>query len=422
MNSGFRMTSLYSTIKNCLIAMALIGFTTAATAAPEFSMRRGISLDIWNTWPDESSWDEPEVLLPFPEWRRSLTKEDLSRLKSSGFDFVRIPVDPSVFLSEKTIGFRRELRDSVLQSVRLVTSAGLKAVVDLHLIPAGPNRRIGTNEVMEDPGLFEDYLEVVRAFGRLLSREDPSKVAFELMNEPIADCDDAGTRRWPGMLKRLFAAARSSATRLTLVLTGGCWSGAEALAAIDPRSIPDNNIIWTFHTYDPFLLTHQGATWAGDFIRHVRGIPYPPHSVSKSKQEDVLAKIGKNIRRDAPLHRRSGMISYLDELFGTIDTPEELSATLSRPVEQVSRWARKHGIDPGSIFLGEFGMIHQEYGSTFSTPAKWRAAYINDMIDIVEDHGFAWSLWSYGGAFGLVESHGGDPLPGAVLPLIRTLR
>ncbi len=422
MNSGFRMTSLQSTIKNCLAAFALIGLCTVATAAPEFSMRRGISLDIWNTWPDEISWDDPEVLLPFPEWRRSIDEADLSRLVEAGFDFVRIPVDPSVFLSEKTIGFRDELRASVLQSVRLVNDAGLKAVVDLHLLPAGANRQIGTNEVMDSPELFDRYLDVVRDFGRLLSRQDPSQVAFEPMNEPVTDCDSTDAPRWPGMLKRLFAAARSSATRLTLVLSGGCWSGAEALTAIDPRSIPDENIIWTFHSYDPFLLTHQGATWAGDFLRHVRGIPYPPHAVSKSGQTEFLSRIRRNIRKDAPLFRRRAMTSNLDELFELIDTQEELSATISAPIANVSEWARTHGIDPGSIFLGEFGMIHQEYGSDFTMPAEWRAAYINDMTAVIEDHGFAWSLWSYGGAFGLVEGHGGEPLPEAVLPSIRALR
>jgi endoglucanase len=45
---------------------------------------------------------------------------------------------------------------------------------------------------------------------------------------------------------------------------------------IDPREFPDDNLIWTFHSYEPFLLTHQGATWAGDFIPYVTGLPYPP--------------------------------------------------------------------------------------------------------------------------------------------------
>lgn len=385
-------------------------------------MRRGISLDIWNSWPDENRWDDETVLLPFPEWRRSISTADLADLANTGFDFVRIPIDPSVFLSEKTSGFRDKLRASVLKSVRLVNSAGLKAIVDLHLLPAGSSRQIGTDQVMNDPLLFERYLGVVRDFARLLSREDPSKVAFELMNEPVIDCDDSDVRRWPGMLKRLFAAARSSATRLTLVLTGGCWSGSQSLAAIDPRDIPDDNIIWTFHTYDPFLLTHQGATWAGDFIRYVRDIPYPPSALSNFEQVRVLDQIRQNIRGNAPLSRQSGMVSYLDELFDGIDTAEEMSATLSEPFRLVADWARKYRIDAGSIFLGEFGMIHQEYQSDFTMPAKWRAAYINDVIDLAEGNGFAWSLWSYGGAFGLVEGHGGESLPAAVLPMIGVLK
>ncbi len=48
-----------------------------------------------------------------------------------------------------------------------------------------------------------------------LSREDPALVAFEPMNEPVVDCDEDNTNFWPERLKRLYAAARASATRLT---------------------------------------------------------------------------------------------------------------------------------------------------------------------------------------------------------------
>ena len=118
---------------------------------------------------------------------------------------------------------------------------------------------------------------------RTLAEEDPAQVAFEPMNEPVIDCDADGTGLWPERQQRLFAAARASATRLTLVLTGACYSSAEALARIDPKAIPDDNIIWTFHSYEPFLLTHQGATWAGDFIPYVTGLPYPLSAVPRSR-------------------------------------------------------------------------------------------------------------------------------------------
>ena len=38
-----------------------------------------------------------------------------------------------------------------------------------------------------------------------------------------------------------------------------------------------------------------------------------------------------------------------------------------------------------------------------------RLAYVRDMIHLAEKRGFAWSIWGYGGAFGVVEEFGGRP-------------
>jgi endoglucanase len=416
------MALLAATIKNCLVALALLVWLAAPSAAASFSMKRGINLDIWITWPDEERWGEQDVLLPFPEWRKNLRESDFEALKDTGFDFVRIPVDPSPFLSEKTAGFREKLFASILESVQLVNQAGLKAVVDMHLFPAGGNRSIGMGDVMDDPAMFERYVEFVRTMARILSKEDPSRVAFEPMNEPVLDCDEDKTNLWPERLKRLHAAARSSATRLTLVLTGACLSGAEALARIDPKDFPDDNIIWTFHSYWPFLLTHQGASWAGDFIQYVTGLPYPPSSVPRAELDTALEAIRQKIKTEAPWARRSGMLAYLDEQIATSDTKEELDALMDEPFRIVEAWAKQHAIASENIFLGEFGMIRQEYGNPYVVPAASRAAYVSDMIGRAERRGYAWSVWSYGGAFGVVEEFDERKAEPDVLEMVRALR
>lgn len=411
------MALMAATIKNCLLALAL--FAAPASGAA-FTMKRGINLDTWTTWPDEQRWDERDAILPFPEWRKSLKESDLAALKADGFDFVRIPVDPSPFLSAKTAGFGDELYASVLDSVRLVNRAGLKAVVDMHLFPAGSNRAIGMSQVMDDPAMFDRYLDLVRAMARVLSKEDPALVAFEPMNEPVLDCD--GTDLWPERQKRLYAAARASATRLTLVLTGACWSSAEALAKIDPKDYPDDNLIWTFHSYSPFLLTAQGATWAGDFIQYVTGLPYPTDAVPRAELDAALEAIRKKIRAEAPLLRRDGMLAYLDEQIASMDTKEELDALVDEPFAIVEDWAKEHGIAPQNILLGEFGMIRQEYGSSFVMPADQRATYVKDVIGRAERRGFAWSVWSYGGAFGVYEEFEGKKAEPETIEMIRGLR
>ena len=400
------------------IAIALIALPAHAAT---FQAQRGINLDIWVTWPDESRWGEEGVLLPFPEWRRTLDAAGLEKLKADGFDFVRIPIDPRPFLSDRSARFHDRLYGEVLDAVRLVEDAGLKAIVDLHLFPTGSSGSVGMGQVMDDPALFDRYLDVVRRMAGTLKAEDPERIALELMNEPVAECGPQDAA-WPERLQRLYAAARASATRLTLVLTGACWGTAEGLAAIDPAQIPDDNVIWSFPTYAPFLLTHQGATWSGDFIRYVTGIPYPPHAVPRAELDAAVEKAREKIRAEAPWLRQSGMLAYLDEQVAAIDTKEELAAAMAEPFDTAAAWAAEHGIDPKNIILGEFGMIRQEWQNDFVMPPQWRAAYYRDMIALAETHGFAWSMWGYGGAFGVAEEFEGRPAEQDVLGVVRGLR
>jgi hypothetical protein len=416
------MALLGTMIKTLLATLLAFAALALPAGAATFSMKRGLNLDQWVTWPTEDKWGERQAILPYPEWRKFLNEDDLKALKDAGLDFLRMPVDPAPFLSDQTGALRDDLYASVLDSARMINRAGLKVIVDLHLIPAGGNREIGMGQVIDDPATFDAYVEVVRNMATTLAKEDPDQVALELMNEPIVDCDANGSSLWPERQKELFAAARSSATRLTLVLTGGCYSNAASLAKVDPKAIADDNIIWTFHSYDPFLLTHQGATWAGDFIQYVTGLPYPLTAVPKAQLDMTLDTIRDRIRAEAPWARRSGLLAYLDEQVATMDSPEKLLAVMDAPFATVEAWAEANGVKPQDITLGEFGMIRKEYGSGFVMPAGYRAAYVRDMIARAEAHGFSWSVWSYGGAFGVVDAFDGEKCEPDVMDMIRSLR
>lgn len=414
------MASLSSTIKTSVAALLAFLLAAAPVGAASFAAKRGVNLDLWTTWPDETRWNDRSVIMPFPEWRRTVDVDDLAALKEAGFDFVRMPVDPAALLSAQTAGFRDLLYASVLDSARLANAAGLKVIVDLHAIPRGDDA-IGTGRILDDPALFDRYLDAVRQMARTVSREDPALVALELLNEPVTGCEGAEARAWAGQLKRLYAAARASATRTTLVLSGSCWGDAAGLAALDPRDFPDENLIWSFHSYAPFVLTHQGATWTGGFIRWVTGLPYPPYSLPRAELDAVVVGIKEKIAAEASWTERQGQLAYFDRLLADTDTPERLAATMAEPFERVSAWARRHGVAPGDILLGEFGMIRQEYGNDHVVPGAQRAAYYRDMIGLAEGHGFTWSMWSYGGAFGIVEEFDGRKAEPDVMEMMRGL-
>ncbi|WP_044548387.1 glycoside hydrolase family 5 protein [Mesorhizobium japonicum] len=415
------MAPLTAMIKSLMAALLVLMALVLPGQAATFTMKRGLNLDQWVTWPGEDQWGDAKTILPYPEWRKFLGDDDLRALKGAGFDFLRMPVDPSPFLSDQTAALRDDLYASVLDSVRMINRAGLKVIVDMHLIPAGGSRKIGMAQVMDDPRTFDRYLDMVRKMARTLAGEDPEKVAFEPMNEPIVDCDSDGTSLWPDRQRELFAAARSSATKLTLVLTGACYSAASSLEKIDPKAISDDNVIWTFHSYDPFLLTHQGATWAGDFIPYVTGLPYPLNAVPKAQLDATLDIIRARIKAEAPWTRQSGLLAYLDEQVASMDSPDKLLGLMDAPFKKVEAWAKANGVKPENITLGEFGMIRQEYGNAYVMPAQYRAAYVRDMIARAEAHGFSWSVWSYGGAFGIVDAFNGDKGEPDVMDVIRSL-
>lgn len=401
------------------LCLALAAATPAGAAS--FQPHRGINMDAWTTWPKEAEWNDPAVLLPFPEWRRTVGEADLARLKDAGLDFVRIPVDPAPFLSPVAAPLHDRLYAQVLQAVRLINAAGLKAIVDMHLMPSNPDRAPGMGSVMDDAKQFDAYTEVIRRMAHTLRSLDPSQVAFEPMNEPIVDCEDGDKKLWPERQKQLWAAARAAAPQLTIVLTGACYSSAEGLAKLDPKDFPDDNLLWTFHSYAPFVLTHQGATWAGDFIPYVTGLPFPPSSIPQAELDKRLDAIRAKIKAEAPWSRRAGLLSYLDEQVETVNTPQRLEAVMDEPFGVVAGWAQAHGVDAKNILLGEFGMIRQEYGNNHVTPPADRAAYVKTMAGEAEKHGFAWSAWSYGGAFGIVDAFNGEKAEPDVLDAIRAL-
>ncbi len=317
-------------------------------------------------------------------------------------------------------GQRDRLIREVGEAVDLALDAGLKVIVDLHLIQGGTELPY-MSRVLGEADDFASYRQLVSDLASSLSDHDPSRVALELMNEPGTECSVEGHAKWSDLQRQLHAAARAAAPALTLVLTGGCGGNASGLVALDPGMIDDDNLIWTFHSYRPFILTHQGALWAGDLIRYVTGLPYPPHEADPADLDTRLAIVRARIRAQAPMIRRAGMIAYVEEQIEAIRTEGALRSALRDPLERVASWADTHGISRRAILLGEFGMIRQEYGNPYLMRAEHRVAYYRDMIELAEEFGFPWAMWSHGGAFGIVHEFDHRPAEPDVMDMVRGL-
>lgn len=382
-------------------ALALALILPGAALADPVSLKRGVNLGLWIDWPSIGEMmADPSRLDPYPDWQREVTPRMLEVLVEQGFDFVRMPVDPGPMLAYGP----GERQDRLIAGIRTATQtaldAGLKVVVDLHPLPRGDETG-GMEDILGD--LWPDYVTLVARLSADLSTLPQDRIVLEFLNEPTFDCEAvyAGAPpRWPGMQAELHAAARAAAPDLTFVLTGACWSQANALASLDPTLIADDNVLWTFHSYEPFLFSHQGASWSGAPEKYVWDLPYPPSAVTEDLADELAAAAKDRMaaaegQADAELIDKaiSDYRAYPDSI-------------VTAEIDRAAAWADEHGIPRDRIFMGEFGALHTIDGR--SVPREWYHAFIADKRTAAEAAGMSWAVLGYVGGMGIARDDAPD--------------
>lgn len=406
---GAAVLMLISTLvfnPSALIAAPVqVAALTLATAGPppaaQLGLKRGMNLEIWVDWIEvEEMVASPDFLDQYPDWLRHVKPERIAALKAAGFDFVRFPVEPAPLLLIGPGARRDALIGQIPLTVHMLQDAGLTVIVDLHTIPREA-KDYAIDAIVGDAAVFDSYLQLVEEVAASLDGLDPTRTAFEPINEPTHDCqaiEDGTKGDWPDQLVRLHHAARQRAPDLPLVLSGACWGGIEGLEAIDPGAFADANVIWSFHSYDPFLFTHQSAAWTDAAVGAFADVPYPPSRVDDALAETLV---------DAAIDRaRSSDLASMQSLTpealeGLMDdyraAPDDSAADAPR---RAAAWATSHGISPAQLMLGEFGAIREDpEGRIFARPA--RVAFLQDKRLAAEAAGIAWSVWSWTGPLGI---------------------
>lgn len=398
-------------IARLLATAALCMFATTALADTSFSVKRSISMDQWVQWPPVAQWNDDAVVSNFPEWRAFVSDDQLRYLKQSGLDTVRLPVDPGFILHNTDTVRTLKIYAGIDNAIKRLRAAGLNVIVDMHTIPRDGGQAAGTGQILSDPAMFAAYNEVLKTLAIRLRSYDPAHVALEVINEPTMDCNDAGQQRqWADQLSTLHRTARDANADITLVLTGACWGSAEGLAKIDPTRLNDANTMWSFHHYEPFKLTHQSATWAGPWVQHIANIPYPPAALNQAQTEALIAENTARIFAALPAAEATKIAAGTKYDIDRLRQPAALREEMEKPFNTVAHWASTYNIAPARIFMGEFGMIRQEWERPAATQPQWRIDYIRDMKALAEAKGFGWAMWSFGGAFGMVQEFSGIAL------------
>lgn len=390
-----------------VVRLLLIWFLVAAqqadaeTAADRFAPKRGLNFEIWNEWlTADEMVTRPGFLDTYPDWRLHVPPETVAKLAPMGFDFVRLPMDPAPLLRLGPGVAQDALINQIHATALMVQGSGLKVIVDMHSIPR-PEETWGTESIVGDPALFDAHVALVGKVAARLNGMDPDRTALEVLNEPTHDCDaiwNGGVpMQWPDQLIRLHRAARNGAPELPLVLSGACWGGARGLTEIDPGIIRDDNLLWSFHDYDPFLFSHQAAGWTSGLNQYFADLPYPPALIDDAAAARLLAEALVRAKADGNRDASHAVLAADLAAYRALG-PEAISAGL----QQAAVWADRHGIPRHRLVLGEFGVMREDMaGRRFADIG--RAAFLSHKRTAAEALGIGWAVWVWSGTFGIAE-------------------
>jgi endoglucanase len=287
------------------------------------------------------------------------TKKDFENIKSLGCDVIRLPID----MTAMTKGSPDYVIDSLFYFF-LDSAVTWAEDLELHLILDNHTMDPGTNTASNIGAMLQKIWVQVAQHYKNRSRY----IYYELRNEPHG----IGTSTWGTIQKNLISAIRAIDTVHTIVVGGSGWNTYSEMKYLPVFS--DTNLIYTFHFYDPFLFTHQGATWPTPSMGSLGGVPFPYDSARMPACPDDLK--GTWIESSlANSYKTDGTVAKVKQLI-------DIAAAFknSRNVK---------------VYCGEFGVYD------LKSDTADRVAWYDTVRAYLEEKGISWTIWDYHGGFGI---------------------
>jgi endoglucanase len=268
------------------------------------------------------------------EWGVTLKDEYFQLIKQQGFTAVRLPVRWSAHALENApYTIDPEFFKRVDWAVTQALKNNLAIVVNMHhyeeiaLDPTGHQARF--------IALWRQIAEHYQSY--------PNALLFEPMNEPNGLMN---AKHWNDLIALTLPEIRATNPTRNIVIGPAEWNGMRVLGdLILPPD--DQHIIVTFHYYNPFQFTHQGAEW----------VP--------------------------------GSESWLGTEWGS-NAEEQY---IKYDFDIVKAWAKEN---QRPIFLGEFGAYSK---ADMASRARWTDFVARQ----AEARNFSWGYWEFCAGFGLYD-------------------
>ena len=308
-----------------------------------------------------------------------ITKDDLCRIADWGFDHVRLPVDYPVLEDDANPGVYLESGFAYLdRCLTWCQENALRLIFDIHNAPGysfTKTLEVGegvSNSLFADPSLQQRFINLWDSITRRYAGQFEDVLAFELLNEVVLS-DGAP---WNRLSQQTIEHIRGIDSQRLIIVGGNNYNAVDELSNI--HLTPDPNLTYTFHFYEPLVITHQKAPWVIEMEQFNQTTDYPGEASGLAEYLQTRHP-NQAPRYQASFNRRLDRQLLVDLL------------------EPAIRFKKHSEI---ALYCGEFGVIDR-------APMQTRINWTRDVIDILNEYDIGYAYWSYKQMdFGLVDENG----------------
>jgi Cellulase (glycosyl hydrolase family 5) len=315
----------------------------------------------------------------------------LRLIKSTGFDFIRMCIDPATLTTAVDKTRLAYLIGQLVTGIVRRLAAGLLVIVDLHVVGRAPvagwsNRDIATGI---SGSRFRRYVAVAQELAAAIEALNaPQQVSIELFNEPPFDAEINGDS-WPDVqAPYLWRAVRTAAPHSTLLIGGSNYNSIVGLTALHPYNF-DHNTMYVFHGYVPTQLTLQGSI---GIFRYIQALDFPPNPLDRAA---AIVRVARSVEADEslPALQRRKIIAELTKQrksYGIdtyFDQPQDTSY-IKGQFKIVTDWADLKRVPRSCIINGESGCngnYNDGSGKVAGATLATRASVIRALCQSVDE-------------------------------------
>jgi len=288
------------------------------------------------------------------------TEKDFIDAKTLGADVIRVPVPFHNFLINKNNKIEPKLFAYLDEVAAWAVKNQIYLIIDNHSF-----HPVNSTDPKIEKILIPVWEQIARHF-----KDYGEYIIYEVLNEPHGIPDEI----WNKIQGNAIKAIRKHDKKHSIIVGGTNYNSIEKMLKVP--AYKDNNLIYTFHFYDPHLFTHQGASWNSPSLEPLKDLPFPA-------AEGFSTSIHESFKG-----------TWVEEALKYYEHDSKLTK-LSETLQKAADFSKERDVP---VFCGEFGVYMLQCPS--NDRAKWYKFVCEELLKL----NISWTCWDYFGGFGIFKT------------------